>query len=307
MAATGPTDLSRRSWWNALKRTVQEFQDDNLADWAAALTYYSVLALFPGLIVLVAVVGLVMEPRTLTDALTDVISELGPASAVDTFEGPIRQISESNSTSLVLLVAGTAVALWTASNYVGAFFRASNAIYEVEEGRSFWKRRPLQLGLTLGMVLVLALLLLALVLTGPVARGVGRALGVDDAGVQAWQLAKWSVMAVVALAMLGVLYYAAPNVKLVRPRWVTPGGLVALVVWAIASAGFALYVANFGSYNKTYGTLGGVVTFLVWAWLTNLAVLFGAELNAELERSRELAAGTPGAEEEIQLPPREPA
>jgi membrane protein len=294
------------SMWQLIKRTVEEFQDDDLGHWAAALTYYTVLALFPALVVLVSIAGLVIDPKTLTDALTDVVGELGPKSAVDVFQGPIRQISESRSTSAVLLPIGIAAALWTASGYIGAFFSASNKIWEVEEGRSFWKRRPLQLVVTLGMVLTLTLLLLALVLTGPVARGVGDALGVGDEAVQAWQLAKWPVMALVALLMLAVLYYVAPNARLPRFRWVTPGSVLALVVWVIASAGFAFYVANFGSYNKTYGTLAGVATFLVWAWLTNQAVLLGAELNAEVERGRQMAAGTPGAEEEIQLPPRDP-
>jgi membrane protein len=300
------SDLSPRSWWWAVKRTVHEFQDDELGHWAAALTYYSVLSLFPALVVLVAIVGLVIEPKTLTNALTDIAGELGPKSAVDAFAGPIRQLSENKATSATLLPVGVVAALWSASSYVGAFFSAANKIYEVEEGRSFWKRRPLQLALTLGMVLTLALLLLALVLTGPVARGVGRALGVGDAAVHAWQIAKWPVMALVALGMLAVLYYLAPNARLPRFRWVTPGSLLALAVWALASAGFAFYVANFGSYDKTYGTLGGAATFLVWAWLTNQAVLLGAELNAELERARQIAAGTPGAEEEIQLPPRDP-
>jgi membrane protein len=299
-------DLSPRSWWRAVKRTVDEFQDDDLGHWAAALTYYSVLSLFPALVVLVAIAGLVIDPRTLTNALTDIIGELGPKSAVDTFAGPIRQLSESKATSATLLPIGVLGALWSASSYIGAFFSASNIIYEVDEGRSFWKRRPLQLAVTLVMVLTVALLLLALVLTGPVARGVGRALGVGDAAVQAWQIAKWPVMALVALTMLAALYYVAPNARLPRFRWITPGSVLAVAVWGLGSAGFAFYVANFGSYDKTYGTLGGVATFLVWAWLTNQAVLLGAELNAELERARQIAAGTPGAEEEIQLPPRDP-
>jgi len=307
MAATDIAPRGARSWWRVVKRTVDEFQDDDLGHWAAALTYYSVLSLFPALVVLVSVVGLVMDPRTLTNALTDVIGQLGPASAVDTFSGPIHQIAGHRTTGAVLLVVGILGALWAASGYVGAFFSASNKIYEVEEGRSFWKRRPLQLAVTLGMVMTLALLLLALVLTGPVARGVGEALGVGHVAVEAWQIAKWPGIALVALLMLAVLYYVAPNARLPRFRWITPGSMLALVVWVIASAAFAFYVANFGSYNKTYGTLGGVATFLIWAWLTNQAVLLGAELNAELERARQIAAGTPGAEEEIQLPPRDPA
>ncbi|HLM26230.1 MAG TPA: YihY/virulence factor BrkB family protein [Thermoleophilaceae bacterium] len=299
-----PTDLSGRSWWQTLKRTVSEFQDDNLTDWAAALTYYGLLALFPALIALVSIVGLVMDPQTLTDALTDVIKDLGPESAVDTFKGPIDAISGSDRTGVVLLIVGVVVALFSASGYVGAFGRAANDIYETEEGRPVYKLRPLQMLITLVMVLMLALVLVALVVSGPIARAVGEAIGVGDTGLAVWNVAKWPVLLVVVLLMIAVLYYTAPNAKLPRFQWVSPGSLLAVLAWIAASGLFALYVANFGSYNKTYGTLGGIVTLLVWMWLTNIAVLFGAELNSELERSRELEAGTPGAETELQLPPR---
>jgi len=300
------TDLSGRSWWLTLKRTVAEFQEDNLTDWAAALTYYGLLALFPALIALVSIVGLVMDPQTLTDALTDVISRLGPASAVDTFRKPIDSIAGSNRAGVVLLIVGVVGALFSASGYVGAFARASNDIYETREGRPVYKLRPLQMLITFGMVVMLALVLVALVLTGPVARAVGDAVGLGDAALTAWNIGKWPVLLLVVLLMIAVLYYTAPNAKLPKFQWVSPGSVVAVVAWILASGLFALYVSNFGSYNKTYGTLGGIVTLLVWMWITNIAVLFGAELNSELERSRELDAGTPGAETELQLPPREP-
>ncbi len=299
-----PTDLSGHRWWLTLKRTFKEFQEDNLADWAAALTYYGLLALFPALIALVSVVGLVMDPVTLTDALTDMIQDLGPESAVDTFQGPINTIAGSDRTGVVLLIFGVVVALFSASGYVGAFGRASNDIYETEEGRPVYKLRPLQMLITLGMVMLLALVLVALVVSGPIARSVGEALGVGDTGLTIWNVAKWPVLLAVVLLMIAVLYYTAPNAKLPKFQWVSPGSLLAVAAWILASALFALYVANFGSYNKTYGTLGGIVTLLIWMWLTNIAILFGAELNSELERSRELAAGTPGAEQELQLPPR---
>jgi membrane protein len=299
-----PTDLSGHRWWLTLKRTFREFQDDNLADWAAALTYYGLLALFPALIALVSIVGLVIDPVTLTDALTDMIQDLGPESAVETFQGPINTIAGSDRTGVVLLVFGVVVALFSASGYVGAFGRASNDIYETEEGRPVYKLRPLQMLITLGMVLLLALVLVALVVSGPIARSVGEALGVGDTGLTIWNVAKWPVLLAVVLLMTAVLYYTAPNAKLPKFQWVSPGSLLAVAAWILASALFALYVANFGSYNKTYGTLGGIVTLLIWMWLTNIAILFGAELNSELERSRELAAGTPGAEQELQLPPR---
>ncbi len=291
--------------WATLRRTVREFQEDNLTDWAAALTYYAVLSIFPALIALVSIAGLVMDPQELTDQLTDLVSELGPASAVDTFQGPIDSLAKSQAQAGVLLVVGVAGALWSASGWVGGVFRASNTIFEIDEGRPFWKLRPLQVAVTLTMVLMLTLLLLALVLTGPIAGDAGEAIGIGQTAVAIWDVAKWPVMLLVVLLMLAVVYYAAPNAQLPRFRLITPGSLLAVCVWLLASGAFALYVANFGSYNKTYGALGGVITFLVWLWLTNVAVLLGQELNAEVERSRELAAGTPGAEQELQLPPRE--
>jgi membrane protein len=296
-----------KRWTGVLKRTVTEFRDDALTDRAAALTYYAVLSIFPALIVLVSIVGLVGDPRATTDALTEIVESVGPQSAADTFSGPIEQLTSNRGAAGILLIVGIATAIWTASGYVGAFGRAANAIYEVEEGRPFWKLRPLQLAITLAMVVLLALVLVALVVTGPLASAVGGAIGVGDTAVTIWDIAKWPVLLAVVILMFGVLYYLSPNVKLRGPRWITPGAVVALVIWIVASALFAFYVANFGSYDKTYGTLGGIVTFLVWLWIGNLAVLLGVELNAELERERELEAGVSGAEESIQLPPRDPA
>jgi membrane protein len=288
-----------------LKRTIQEFREDNLTDWAAALTYYAVLSIFPALIALVSIVGLVMDPKTVTDALQDAVAALGPESAVDTFRGPIESITASRQRAGVLLLVGLAGAMWTASGFVGAFMRASNKIWETGEGRPFWKLRPLQIGVTLAMVLMLALVLVAIVLTGPIAGDVGSAIGVGDTAVTLWNVVKWPVLLLVVLTMFGVLYHSAPNVKLPRFRLITPGSVLAVVLWVVASAGFAFYVSNFGSYDRTYGALGGVITFLVWLWIGNMAVLLGAELNAETERARELDAGTPGAERELQLPPRD--
>jgi membrane protein len=292
--------------WATLKRTFREFQDDNLTDWAAALTYYSVLALFPGLVVLVAILGLAGQHPETTNALLEIVRDIGPASAVDTFRGPIEGVVKSNGGAGALLGLGLLGAVWSASAYVGAFIRAANAIYEVEEGRSFWKRRPLQIAITLAMVLLLALVAISIVVTGPLARSIGDVIGLGSTAVTIWGIAKWPVIVVVVMTMFAVLYYVAPNVRQPKLRWVTPGGVVAVLAWLVASAGFAFYVANFGSYDKTYGSLGGVVVFLVWLWISNLALLFGAEFDAELERSRELAAGLP-AEESIQLPPRTPA
>jgi membrane protein len=301
MAAIDP----RTSPWPTLKRTALEFREDNLTDWAAALTYYGLLALFPTLIVLVSIVGLVGDPVSTTRKLNDIVSAIGPRTAADTFSGPIRSITAHRGAAGVLFVAGIGVALWSASGYVGAFMRASNVVYETPEGRPFWKLRPLQILVTLAMVVLLALLALSLVLTGPIVDQVAGPLGVGDAATTVWDIAKWPVMLAVVILIVGVLYHASPNVELPGFKWVTPGAVVAVVTWLVASALFALYVANFGAYDKTYGTLGGVVVLLIWLWITNLALLFGLELNAERERSRELEAGVPGAERELQLDARD--
>jgi membrane protein len=287
-----------------LKRTASEFQEDNLSDWAAALTYYALLSLFPALIAMVSLLGLFGDPKSTTASLTEIITSIGPESAGETFAGPIESIISDRSAAGLAFVLGLAVALWSASGYVGAFMRASNVIYETQEGRPFWKLRPLQLAVTLVMVLLMVALALGLVLTGPVVEAVAGPIGLGDTAVSAWNIAKWPAMVAIFVLMVDVLYYASPNAKLRGFRWVTPGALVALVAWALVSAAFAFYVANFGSYDKTYGTLGGLIALLVWFWVSNLAILFGHQLNAERERSAEIEAGLPRAEQEIQLEPR---
>jgi membrane protein len=294
----------RPSLFATVKRTVTEFSEDNMSDWAAALTYYGLLSLFPALIALVSIVGLVGDPASTTQTVTQIVTKLGPSSAADTFAGPIKSITSHRSAAGVLLVVGLATALWSASSYVGAFMRAANVIYETPEGRPFWKLRPLQILVTLVMLLLLAAVALALVLTGPVVDAVAGPLGVGSTAVSIWNIAKWQVLLGVVVTMFAVLFYAAPNVKLAGFRWVTPGALFAIGLWLIASAAFAFYVANFGSYDKTYGALGGVVCLLVWFWITNVALLLGMELNSERERSRELTAGVRGADRELQLDAR---
>jgi membrane protein len=266
-----------------------------------------VLAIFPALVALVSILGLFGDPKGTTETITEIVSELGPDSAADTFNDPIQSITANRGRAGALFVVGIVGALYSASGYIGAFMRASNAIYEVEEGRPFWKRRPLQMAVTLVMVMLVALVALALVLSGPVAEAVGGAVGLSGTAVTIYGLAKWPVLALVVILLLALLYYVSPNVQLPAFRWITPGSVLALVLSILASIAFAFYVANFGSYDKTYGTLGGVVSFLVWLWIINIAVLLGAELNAELERGRELEAGVPGADEELQLPPRDAA
>jgi membrane protein len=300
----GPAHARKGSVGQTLKRTFTEFKEDELTDRAAALTYYGVLSIFPALIALVSIVGLVFDPARVTKVLTDVVSSVGPASAVETFKGPIETITKTSGTAGIMLIVGIASALWTASGYVGAFMRAANVIYEVEEGRSIVKLRPLQMLVTLVLVLLLALVLVAVVLTGPLAEAVGSAVGLGSAAITAWDIAKWPVLLAVVVVMIALLFYASPNAKLRGVKSILPGAALAVVVWLVASAAFAFYVANFGSYDKTYGALGGVVIFLVWVWLTNVAILLGAELNAERERSRQFEAGTPGAERELQLDER---
>jgi len=300
-----PTGVERDpGTWATLKRTATEFQEDNLTDWAAALTYYGLLSLFPALIAVVSLLGLFGDPQTTTASLTEIITDLGPESAAETFAGPIESLTENRGTAGVAFFVGLGVALWSASGYVGAFMRAANVIYETPEGRPFWKLRPLQLAVTLAMVLLMVTLALGLVATGPILDAVAGPIGLSDAAVTIWSIAKWPVMIAIFLLMVAVLYHASPNVKLGGFRWVTAGSVVAIVAWAIASALFAFYVANFGSYNETYGTLGGLIALLVWFWISNLAILFGMQLNAERERSIEIEAGRPRADQAIQLEPR---
>ena len=294
----------KSSLFATVKRTFTEFSEDNMSDWAAALTYYGLLSMFPALIALVSIVGLVGDPATTTKAITDMVTKLGPSSAADTFAGPIKSITSNRGTAGVLFIVGLATALWSASAYVGAFMRAANIVYETPEGRPFWKLRPLQILVTLVMLILLALVAVALVLTGPIVTAVAGPLGIGSTAVSIWDIAKWPVLLAVMVTMFAVLFYSAPNVKLVGFKWVTPGALLAIVLWLVASAAFAFYAANFGSYDKTYGTLGGLVCLLVWMWLTNVALLLGMELNSERERSRELDAGVPGAHRELQLDAR---
>ena len=283
-----------------LKRTVKEFSEDNLTDWAAALTYYGILALFPALIGLVSIIGLLVDPKTLTDALTTVV----PGSAAHTLNPVIQQIAGSHRAAGFGLVLGLVGAVWSASGYVGAFTRAANVVYETPEGRKIWKLKPLQLLVTLIGILFAAVIVAMLVLSGPVVNAVGQALGLGGTALTVWNVVKWPLMLVVLAVMIAVLYYSTPNVRLRGFRWVSPGAAVAILVAVVASALFAFYVGNFGSYNKTYGALAGVVVFLIWFWLINVALLFGIELDAEIERTKELKEGVPRAEKEIQLDAR---
>ncbi len=297
-------DLRAGDWSKAVRQTVKETRADNLTDWAAALTYYGVLALFPALIALVSILGIV--GKSATDPLLANIKTLAPGAATTILTNAVKEIAKSGGSAGIALVVGLLVALFSASGYVGAFSRASNAIYEIKEGRPFWKLRPQQMLITAVMLVMLAASSTAVVLTGGLARRAGDLLGVGSTAVSAWDLAKWPVIVILVTLMLSVLYYAAPNVRHPGFRWISPGSLIAVILWLVASAAFALYVANFGSYNKTYGALASVVIFLVWLWLSNLAFLFGAEFNAELERRRAIELGLPPGKEPF-LPARERA
>lgn len=298
-----PIDLHTPSLRFTARKALSEFSKDQCTDLAAALTYYSVLAMFPAAIALLSLVGVVGQGTKTVDALLKILSDIGASSAADFLRPTLESFAKSQGAGLGVVI-GILVALWSASGYVNAFGRGMNRIYEVEEGRPIWKLRPVMLLLTLVTVVLTALVGLSLVVTGPAARAVGDQIGLGSTAVTVWNIAKWPVMLAVVVLIVALLYYVTPNVKQPKFRWISAGAVTAIVTWIVASALFGLYVANFSSYDKTYGSLAGVIVFLLWLWITNLALLFGAELDAELERARELQAGI-AAEESIQLPPRD--
>jgi membrane protein len=298
-----PTDLHKRSWKYVFSKTLREFSDDQCMDAAAALTYYAVLSLFPALIAIFSLLGLFGQSSAAADAVLGIIEDVAPGDSADALRGPIEQLSQAPGAGFAL-VAGILIALWSASGYVGAFSRAMNRIYEIQEGRPFWKLRPMQLIVTVVTVLALTIVAIALVLSGNVIDAVGNAVGASDGLQLAWSILKWPLLLFVVVLLVAVLYYATPNVKQPKFRWISLGALLAIVVLAVATLAFGLYVANFSNYQRTYGSLAGVIVFLLWLWIANLALLFGAEFDSELERGRELQAGI-AAERELQLPARD--
>jgi membrane protein len=298
-----PADLERRSWMGVLKRTVREFQDDNLTDWAAALTYYAVLSIFPALIVLVSILGLIGESAT--QPLIDNLGSFAPGPAREIFTDAIQNLQGSQGAAGVFFVIGILAALWSASGYIAGFMRASNSIYDIEEGRPIWKTLPVRVGLTVLLMVLTAISAVAVTLSGGLAKEVGNLIGVGDTAVQIWNIAKWPALVLFVSLMFAVLYWAAPNVKQPGFKWITPGSVLAVIGWIIASLAFAFYVANFGSYNKTYGTLAGPIVFLVWLWISNIMVLLGAEFNAELERARAIEGGMRPKDREPFVEPRD--
>ncbi|HET7327577.1 MAG TPA: YihY/virulence factor BrkB family protein [Nocardioidaceae bacterium] len=298
-----PPKLSGRSWRYGLKRAVGEFSKDNCTDLAAALTYFAVLSLFPALLALVSLVSLFGQGQQTTDTLLSLMETFAPASAVDTLREPITSLSSASGAGITLVI-GLVGALWSASGYVGAFGRAMNRVYEVDEGRPVWKLKPAMILVTLVLIALAAVALVALILSGPLAERVGGLIGLGSTAVLVWQIAKWPVLLFVVVLIVALLYHSTPNVKQPKFRWMSIGAFIAIITWIIASAAFAFYVATFGSYGATYGAVAGVIVLLLWLWITNLALLFGAEVDAEVERGRELQGGIE-AERNIQLPPRD--
>ncbi len=298
-----PTEITKPSWMYVLKKTLREFSSDQCTDLAASLTYYAVLAIFPALLAFVSLLGIFGDAAKTTDSLLNLAQGLVPASTLDSLREPIENLTKSPSAGITLIV-GILGALWSASGYVGAFSRAMNRIYAIQEGRPFWKLRPVTLLVTVIAIVLAVVAATILAISGPIAQNVGDALGLGETVLVVWNIVRWPLLAILAVVIVAILYYATPNVKQPKFRWMSLGALVALLIWVVASVGFAFYVANFSSYNATYGSIGGVIVALLWIWITNNALLFGAELDAELERGRELQAGI-AAEETIQLPPRD--
>jgi membrane protein len=297
--------MTVRAWWHALRDAGKAYMSNHLGDRAAALTYYSVLAVFPGLIVLISLLGVLGDQGTV-DALLRIIDNLGPSSAVDTLRGPLDQIVEHSSRAGVALVFGLALALYSASGYIGAFIRATNEIWAVEDERPFWKLRPLQVLITLTVVAVVAVLLFALVLSGPLADAVGSELGIGDTALKAWSIVKWPLLFVVVVFAIALLFRISPDTRHEGMRWLLPGSALATVLWLLASAGFSTYVSHFGSYSNTYGSLAGIIVFLIWLWLSNSAILLGAQFAAELERTGAAASASAyAADETVPIEPAE--
>src|SRR4051812_20301213 len=249
-APDSPADLSGTSKKDTLVRTFKEFSADNLTDWAAALTYYGVMALFPAIIALVSIIGLVGP--SLTQPLLDNISQVAPGPAKDILTGAINGLAGNRGSAGFAFVIGLVLSLNAASGYISAFTRASNSIYEVEEGRPVWKLKPVQIGITLVLLLLVVLVAVAVTVSGPVADEVGKVVGVGSTATTVWDIAKIPLIILAVSFIIAFLYWSAPNVKQPGFKFVSPGGLIALLVFIAASLLFALYVAKFASYNKTY-------------------------------------------------------
>jgi membrane protein len=295
-----PTKLPKRSWFKVIKGAAKEFSDDNLSDTAAALTYYAIQSIFPAALVLVSLLGFLSDDTI--QKLIDNLGEVIPGSAEGTIKSTITTLTNSSRSSAGLaFVLGLVLAIWSASGYVAAFMRASNTVYDIPEGRPIWKTLPTRVLTTVAGLVMIILAAIIVVFTGPVAKQAGEFLGLGSAAVTAWGIVKWPVLLLIMMLMVAILYWAAPNAKQ-GFKWVSPGGVIGIVIWLAASGLFAFYVANFGNYNKTYGTFAGIIIFLIWIWISNIAILLGAEINAELARARAEVDGLPeGAEPYVEL------
>ncbi|MBO0775156.1 MAG: YihY/virulence factor BrkB family protein [Actinobacteria bacterium] len=293
-APARPTELGGRGWLAAAKRTLREYKKDALPDRAAALTYYGVLSIFPALLVLVSLLGLLSKSATQT-LMTNLASTL-PHTVHGIIQHAITHLQQGRGAAGALAAVGIVLGLWSASGYVAAFMRAANGVYDVQEGRPVWKTIPTRLGVTLALLILLIASTVIVVVTGGVARHVGQLLGLGPAAVTVWSIAKWPVLLLFVILMVAILYWGTPNARQ-RLRWVSPGAVVAVVGWLVASGLFAVYIANFSHYNKIYGSLASVIIFLIWLWITNLVILLGLEFNAELQRGRAIATGVPPGEE----------
>jgi membrane protein len=298
-----PTDIPKQSWFAILKRTGKQFGEDKLTTWAAALTYYAILSIFPALLALVSILGLLGQSAI--QPLIDNLGAVAPGPAKDILESSLQGLQKTSGAAGLTFVIGLATAIWSASGYIGAFMDAANNVWDVPEGRPFWKKIPLRIGLTIVMLVLLAASALMVVFTGPVAEQAGNVLGLGDTFVTVWGIVKWPVLVLLVSFMISLLYFLAPNVKQPGFPWVTPGGLLAVLLWIVASVLFGLYVSQFGSYNKTYGSLGGLIVFLIWLWITNIVILLGAEFNSEMERARQIHGGMRPADKEPYLPMRD--
>lgn len=290
-----PTQLPKTAWGAVLKGSLREFKDDELTDRAAALTYYGVLSLFPALLVLVSLLGL--AGKSATDTVLTNLKQFTPGSARDIITGAVQQLQDNAGIGSIMAIVGIVLAVWSASGYVAAFIRAANRVYDMPEGRPVWKILPVRVGVTVVLMVLAVASALIVVFTGTLARKAGTALGIGDTALTAWSIAKWPVLVVLVTTMIALLYWATPNARVKGFRWITPGSVLALAIWLLASAAFAFYVANFASYNKTYGTMAGVIVFLLWLWISNLAILLGLEFDAETARQRAIAGGMPPDQE----------
>lgn len=286
-----------------LTRSVSEFLRDRGPDLAGSLTFYGVLSLFPAVLVMVSLLGVFGQGGRTIDAIMDMLSDIASPEVLDPIRGPVEQLVTTPAAGTALVV-GTAVSLWTASRYVRALARAMNSVFGVEEGRPLWRLWPSGYLLTAALVLLASVGALALVFTGPVAERVGGWIGLGDTALTVWEFAKWPAGMLAAVVALAILYRFAPNVAGRKFSWVSLGAAVALVVIGVATLGFNFFVANFSNFNEVYGSLTGVIVFLLWLWLVNIAVVYGVRLDAEVLRVRQLREGV-AAEDQLVLTPRD--